>query len=140
MKPKKSYLSNAWSQNKETVATGESSQSIQPLLYQRFRNFLNKSKETKLVNGIYNYYGKNFSIEYKDRFNFRERWEELRMDYTLDDYLLEDTNIAYSFLSLVVLTFNLLAIWALSTERYFGTHLITDQLSLFAILIGLKLI
>ena len=48
------------------------------------------------------------------------------MDYTLDDYLLEDTNIAYSFLSLVVLTFNLLAIWALSTERYFGTHLITD--------------
>lgn len=75
---------------------------------------------------MYNYYGKNFSIDYKDKFNFRERWEELRTDYALDDYLLEDASIAYSFVSLVVLAFNLLAVWALSTERYFGTRLITD--------------
>jgi hypothetical protein len=104
----------------------DSSKSIQPILYQRFLHFLNKSRESRLINGIYNYYGKNFSIEYKDKFNFRERWQEQRTEYALDDYLLEDATIAYSLLSLLVLTLNIFAIWTLSTERYFRTRLITE--------------
>jgi len=61
------------------------------------------------------------------------------IEHTLDEYLY-DFNPAYSLLTLIILVINVLTIWALSTQRYFGTKLITDQLSLYNIVIGLKLV
>ena len=47
------------------------------------------------------------------------------MEHTLDEYLY-DFNPAYSLLTLIILVINVFTIWALSTQRYFGTKLITD--------------
>lgn len=77
------------------------------------------------MNGIYSYYGKNFSIAYKERFNFRERWQEHKADTSMDDYLLDDINLAYSLFSFTVLVINVVAVWSLSTERYFETRIVS---------------
>lgn len=86
------------------------------------------------MNGIYNYYGKNFSIAYKERFNFRERWQEHKTDTFMDDYLLDDINLAYSLFSFTILIINVLTVWSLSTERYFETKIISDHFELYLVL------
>lgn len=58
---KKRVSQNSQPTNKDTS---------QPPLYDKFVKLLNKKKERSLLQGIYNYYGKNFPIDYQDRFKF----------------------------------------------------------------------
>ena len=89
-------------------------------LNNKFQTFMAKNRLEKLRERLNYFYGRNYPLNYQEKFNFEERWQNSlnNTDTTLDQFL-HSESLWVQLMFLFIMLCNCFIIWSITVDRVF---------------------